>query len=203
MSRVRKVLSLILIIVMMSVIVLGTLSRESLVPIDHMRYIPSQTVENAKFRAFNVSTTTTTLGSLLTNTHTVQYQYEIDNRRYTYVSVNVTYVVTTLDDRVLTTGKSSISVAPFTRRTTVLTIKVPTWTNLMTNSEAYYVRANASIEGLQTDDTYVPFIVIYSDAKTQLYMLLSMTCLIALLILNGREILARALGAKRNSVTKE
>jgi hypothetical protein len=94
-----------------------------------------------------------------------------------------------------------MSVAPFTRRTTVLTIKVPTWTNLMTNSEAYYVRANASI-GLPTDDTYIPFIVIYSDARTQLYMLLSMTCLVALLILNGREIL-RTLGTKRNSVTKE
>ncbi len=203
MSKAKKALTVILVIAIVSMIALGTLSKESLVSTEHLKYIPSGAIGNARFRAFNVSTTTITLGSLLTNTHTVQYQYEIDNRRYTYVSVNVTYVVTTLDDRILTTGKSSMSVAPFTRRTTVLTIKVPTWTNLMTSDEAYYVRANALIEGLSTADTYIPFRVIYSVAKTQLYTLLSVACLVAVLILNGREILRTLTTAKRNSVAKE
>jgi len=203
MSKAKKTLSVILVVVMISMLALSIRSGTPSVSTEHLKYIPSVTNDRVKFRAFNISTGTITLETLLANNHVVQYQYEIDNRRYSYVSINVTYAVTTLDERPLTTGKSSMNVAPFTRGTTVITIRLPTWTNLIRNDEIYYVKANALVEGLSTADTYIPFKLIYTDARTQLFELVSMACLVAVLILNEKEMLRILSRAKGNSVTKE
>ena len=203
MSKVKMTLSVILVIVMVGMLALRLRPETPSASTEHLRYIPSATIDRVKFRAFNMSTGIITLENLLANNHVVQYQYEIDNRRYSFVSVNVTYEVTDLDDRPLTSGKSSMKVAPFTRGTTVISIKIPTWTNLMKKDEAYYVRADALVEGLATEDTYLPFKVVYADAKTQLFTLISLACLVAVLILNGREMLRTLSRAKGNNAAKE
>ena len=90
MSKAKKTLSVILVIATVGMLALGLRSETPNAPTEHPRYVPSVTSDGVKFRAFNMSTGTITLENLLTNNHVVKYQYEIDNRRYSFVSVNVT-----------------------------------------------------------------------------------------------------------------
>ncbi len=189
MPRTKKTLTAILAIITIGMLALSIDTNTHKTPTEQLKYTPSATVDRVKFRAFNITTKTIDFENLLTNNYPIQYQYEIDNRRYSFVSVNITYTVIDINNRTITRGKSYLNVAPFTRGTEVATISLPAWAEFTSNDVGYSIRANALIEGITTEDTYIPFKVINAEARTQLFILISAVCLITALILNGKQIL--------------